>query len=1189
MSASVSPASNNISEVVEKLRRLSQVEVQSGWRYCDSDSAVSSVNICNSPVAELNDKGHIAWPSGKQVLYLGQQFVIPDNLHGYPVVGLRLLLGLTWWAEDAQIFVNGELVGQGDLFDFADRVLLSSSANPGDEFLVILRLVSPGHDNGALVRSICLYEAADSSCFDPGFVAAELEILQNSLSRNLENVNSQYLSTETIANRPMFVKGETLKSEIDLAMNLIDWSAVGDREMFDRSLSVLRHNLLGYLRAFLGDLDEGTAEAAEGAEGGRREEVSEVGENSNATSIYIGEIGELTSIYTGKIYLVGHAHLDLAWLWPVSETWEAAKRTFESVLKLQSEFPDLIFCHSTPALYAWMEEHQPDLFAAIKKQVAAGCWEVVGGMWVEPDLNLISAESMVRQVFYGQLYAKEKFGELMRVAWLPDTFGFGWQLPQILRDGGVDYFVTQKLRWNDTTEFPHGAFWWEGLDGTKIFSMMSPPIGEGIESVKMASYAFDWQAKTNLQDALWLPGVGDHGGGPTRDMLEVAKRWKMSPFFPRLEFAKAVDYLSLIESQFLPEVTTTRAESDVPESDNQENLQARELSNLSAMKDGNPFTSKLKTLPVWKDELYLEFHRGCYTTRADQKRQNRRCEELLYQAELLSSLATICTGAVYPKSELESAWKQILFNQFHDILPGSAIAQVYADANLAFAEVDRTCREILLKSLDAISAQISLPNPPGPDAQPILIFNTLNWSRSEVVAVPLPDSPDSAWQIYDLSRRRLASQIIKGDRPQSPSTLLFWANNMPAVGYQVFWLCREDAPTVDNASASPETEKKTELSKLTYGIAQKNTVSQETPFAAAQMVLENEFIQATVDDKTGDLSSIWDKVNNREVLNAAGGNQLQAFQDSGQYWDAWNIDPNYQKHQLPAPTLKEIAWVEQGEIRQSLRVVRQIGKSEFCQDYILEIGSPLLKIKTVADWQEKHVLVKAAFGLNVEADFATCEIPGGAIDRTTKPQTPAEKAKWEVPILRWTDISNDGFGVSLLNDCKYGCDLQPNQIRLTLLRGSTWPDEQADVGVSEFTYAVYPHSGNWQDAGTVRQGYELNLPLLVKVLPKSGENRNKSLPAVRKFLDWSAENLVLMAFKQSEDDSNVWILRCYECHGKEAKLELKSDLGLAISQPVDLLEQPINLPQNSDDGTSFRISPWKIASFAVNLSLPIQI
>ena len=1232
---------------------------------------MSAVGIFNKPIAELNGKGHIAWPPRKQVVYLGQQFVIPHNLHGYPVVGLRLLLGLTWWAEDAQIFVNGELVGQGDLFDCSDRVLLSASVNPGDQFLVVLRLVSPGHDSGALVRSICLYEAADSACFDPAFVAAELQILHNSLSGNLENLNSPYLPTEIIADRAMIVKAETLKSEIDLAVGLIDWSVVCDRQKFDRSLSVLRHNLLGYLRAFSADLDDGTAPAPEGTERGKKNRVSDVGESSNITSIYIGESCSLKSIYKGKIYLVGHAHLDLAWLWPVRETWEAAERTFESVLKLQSEFPDLIFCHSTPALYAWMESHRPDLFAKIKKQVAVGRWEVIGGMWVEPDLNLISAESMVRQVFYGQRYAQEKFGEVMRVAWLPDTFGFGWQLPQILRGGGVEYFVTQKLRWNDSTEFPHGVFWWEGLDGTKIFSMMSGAIGESIESVKMASHAFDWQVKTGLQDALWLPGVGDHGGGPTRDMLEVAKRWNMSPFFPRMEFAKAVDYLSLIQSQFLPEISESESQGDVSipeshpilrqdevvrnldefesanfteisesesqgdssipeshpilrqdevvrnldefesvnftemsESESQGDVSSREshpilrqdkvVRNLDEFESVN-FTeisesesqadvSSLPPLPIWKDELYLEFHRGCYTTRADQKRQNRRCEDLLYQAELLSSLATICTGVVYPKSELESAWKQVLFNQFHDILPGSAIAQVYTDANLAFAEVDRTCRQILLQSLNAIASQISLPNPPQPDAQPILVFNTLNWSRSEVVAVPLPDFPNSAWQIYDLSGQPLTSQIVKGDRPESQFRLLFWANHLPAIGYRVFWLCREDAQTVDNASATPETENKIDLSKLTYGIAQKNTPCQETHFAPARMVLENELILAKIDAETGNLSSLWDKVNNREVLNAAGGNQLQAFQDSGQYWDAWNIDPNYQKHPLPAPILKEISWVERGEVRQSLRVILQIGKSEFCQDYTVEIGSPLLKIKTVADWQETHVLVKAAFGLNVEADFATCEIPGGAIARTTKPQTAAEKAKWEVPILRWVDISNHGFGVSLLNDCKYGCDIQPNQIRLTLLRGSTWPDEQADKGVSEFTCAVYPHAGNWQEADTVRRGYELNLPLLVQVLSKLDENCHKTLPAVGKLLDLSAENLVLMAFKQSEDDAHVWILRCYECHGEEAKLELNSDLGLAISQPVDLLEQPITLPQKSDDGKTFKISPWKIASFAVDLS-----
>ncbi len=1214
MSASVPLASNNISEAIEKLRRLSRWDVQSGWKYCYSDSAVvHTVNICNWPLAELNEKSHIAWPSGKQVLYLGQQFVVPDNLSGYPVTGLRLLLNLTWWAEDAQLFVNGELVGVGDLFDCSVRLLLSPSAIPGDEFLVVLRLVSPGHDAGALVRSVCVYEAADSACFDPGFVADELEILHNSLSGNFQNLNSQYLPTENIVDSTFVVKGERLKSEIELAVGLIDWSVVCDRQKFDRSLSNLRQNLLRCLRDFQDVL------TAEGAEGEKEKILLNISKNddsiSNAqcpmpnaqcpevsnfsdqayTSIYIGESSENSSIYKGKIYLLGHAHLDLAWLWPVAETWEAAQRTFESALKLQSEFPDLIFCHSTPALYAWIEEHRPDLFAAIKKQVAAGRWEVVGGMWVEPDLNLISAESMVRQVFYGQRYTQEKFGELMRVVWLPDTFGFGWQLPQILRDGGVDYFVTQKLRWNDTTEFPHGVFLWEGLDGTKIFSMMSGPIGENIESVKMANHLFDWQVNTGLQSAFWLPGVGDHGGGPTRDMLEVAKRWEMSPFFPNLQFAKAVDYLSLIESRFFPEISQAESQGDASIRESHpilrqdevvRNLDEFESANFSEISEfeSQGDASTLPHLPIWKDELYLEFHRGCYTTRADQKRNNRRCEELLYQAELLSSLATICAGAVYPKSELEIAWKQVLFNQFHDILPGSAIAKVYIDANLAFAEVDRTCRQILLQSLDAIASQISLPSPPRSDAQLILIFNTLNWSRSEVVALPIPDSHPENWQVYDSSGQRLVTQIEMCDRPKPQFTLLFWASDIPAIGYRVFWLSHKNPETIENSSPKAPESEKTKLGQVTNHLTPKIALCQETHFDTPRKVLENELIRATIDGETGNLSSIWDKVNNREVLNIAGGNQLQSFQDSGQYWDAWNIDPNYQKHQLPAPILKDISWIAQGEIRQSLRVVQQIGKSEFCQDYIVEIGSPLLKIKTVVDWQEKHVLVKAAFGLNVEADFATCEIPGGAIERTTKPETAAEKAKWEVPILRWVDISNHDFGVSLLNDCKYGCDLQPNQIRLTLLRGSTWPDEQADIGIHEFTYAVYPHSGNWQDAGTVRQGYELNLPLLVQVLPKSEENQHKTLPTVGKLLDLSAENLVLMAFKQSEENPNSWILRCYESEGKEAVLELDSDLGLAISQQVNLLEQPISLPSQSDDGKSFKILSWKIASFAVNLS-----
>ncbi|NJK73431.1 MAG: alpha-mannosidase [Microcoleus sp. SU_5_6] len=630
-------------------------------------------------------------------------------------------------------------------------------------------------------------------------------------------------------------------------------------------------------------------------------------------------------------------------------------------------------------------------------------------------------------------------------------------------------------------------------------------------------------------------------------------------------------------------ISETVTKIDVSESDNPGNLPlSKTVENLPGR------ISDFPTLPIWKDELYLEFHRGCYTTRADQKRQNRRCEDLLYQAELLSALATICAGADYPKSELETAWKQVLFNQFHDILPGSAIAPVYAAANLAFAEVDRACRAIVLKSLDAIADRISLPSPPQPDARPILIFNPLNWARSEVVAVPVSHAD---WYICDLSGQPVVSQIVASGTP-SQFTLLFRATDIPAIGYRIFWLCHQTAQSQafhsqtaqnfpQNSQVSNATREQTEFSKFTYGIAQKNGPCQEMQFAGTKIDLENEFFRATVDCETGNLAGIWDKTNNREVLNASGGNQLQAFQDSGQYWDAWNIDPNYQKHQLPAPVLKEIYWVERGEVRQSLRVIRQIGKSEFCQDYIVEIGSPLLKIKTVVDWQEQHILVKTAFGLNLEAEFATCEIPCGAIERPTKPQTAAEKAKWEVPILRWVDAGNGSFGVSLLNDCKYGCDIQPDRLRLTLLRGSTWPDEQADIGIHEFTCAVYPHAGNWQNAGTVRRGYELNLPLLVKELSQLEEKRDRTLPAAGSCVDLSAQNLVLMAFKQSEDNPNLWILRCYESEGKAAVLELNGDLGLEVVEPVDLLERPTNLTDKLHQQRSFKIEPWKIASFAV--------
>jgi alpha-mannosidase len=1057
------PLSNLLSDAIARLRSCSQLDILPYWQVLQADISITDVlsNLapwnCNDWFVEkLNDKGHIPWLKGQKVLWLVQKIVVPETLQNYPLTGLSLRIALTWWAEAAQIYVNGELIQEGDLFDCVTRIELSPQVLPNQEIIVALRLVSPSHDNGALVKSQLIYQSNNQEIPEPGFVADELAILQ------------QYLTT--IGSQ----------SPIQIEVNL-DWSALPNKAKFEQSLLQLR--------------------------------------SKNVQSFS-------SQIKQRQIYLVGHAHLDLAWLWAISETMEVAARTFTSVIQLQSEYPQLTFCHSTPAIYSYIEQHCPELFAAIQKQVATGSWEVVGGLWIEPELNLIDGESIVRQLLYGQHYVLEKFGKISAVAWLPDTFGFCATLPQILASGGIEYFVTQKLRWNDTTQFPHDVFWWRSPDGTELLSLMSAPIGEGIDPVKITAFSYNYEKQTNLRSSMWLPGVGDHGGGPTRDMLELAKRWETSPFFPTPKFTTTEEYLRDIQSS--------------------------------------------STLPVWEDELYLEFHRGCYTTHADQKRFNRRSEALLYQAELFASLATISASLPYPKAEIEAAWKKTLINQFHDILPGSSIPQVYVDANADWQEVETVTTQLVQKSLNAIASQITLPTPPQKDSIPIVVFNSLNWETSQVVTISLP-TPGRKWHVYNHCGDQLLTQLT------SETTLVFLAKKVESVGYSLFWLSPATTQTPANTLQNRDLALAgNSIDQNSISILPENRpLSKINSLEPKDWVLENELLRVIVDSNSGNLSSVFDKTNHREILNQSGGNQLQAYKDSGQYWDAWNIDPNYQQYPLESSQLKSIQWVEKGTIQNRLRVVRQLGKSEFCCDYILQKDSPLLKIATIVEWQEREVLVKAAFPFNFETDSATYEIPFGAISRPTKPTTPQETAKWEVPALRWADLSSDAYGVSLLNDCKYGYDSKPNQLNLTLLRSASWPDPEADKGHHEFTYAIYPHAGNWQAAQTVRHGYQLNIPLQVIQLPATSTSKPGTLPTEGSFLKLPADNLVITAFKQSADNPTRWILRCYECHGLVAeKVSLQSVLGLEIDGQVDILERPT---QTSED-----IMPWKIASFVVS-------
>lgn len=1077
-----------IQETITRLEQLTRLEIQNSWCFhtatssnVKSEDYLKDIHSDSCTKVSLNEKGYVIFPQGRQVKWLLQKIIIPENLQQYNISGFTLRIVLTWWAEDAQIFINGKLVQQGDLFDSSARILITQNAIPHQEFLIAIRLVTPNHDIGALMRSHLLFEKSSvPQQIDPGWVSKEIAILSKYLEQ-FEPEKIELLATE---------------------LSTIDWDLVTNSEQFDLCLNNLRQRLLPLAK----------------------------------------------QIKQRKFHLLGHAHLDMAWLWTTEETYQVAQRTFSSVLNLQKDYPHLTFCHTSPALYQWIEQNRPDLFASIQQVVKTNQWEALGGMWIEPDVNLISGESIIRQLLYGQQYFQAKFGQTTKVAWLPDSFGFPLQLPQLLKLCGIDYFVTGKLHWNDTTKFPHGCFWWESPDGTKLFTLMSPPNVTGVmdtNPITMTDYGVNWESQTGLQDIFWLPGVGDHGGGPTRDMLDVASQWQESPFFPQIEFTTAIEYLERISAQSTINQT-------------------------------------------YNSELYLELHRGCYTTHAEQKRFNRYCENLLYQAELFATIATLTyqnslqgtpffhyennsrekqsSQAIIQEianrkvgkevnnnqqpttnhQQIEIAWKKVLLNQFHDILPGTCIPEVFAEANQEWQEAINIGEKILQQSLQAIASLIKLPLPPEPDAKPIVVFNALNWTRSQIISIP---TDGKFCRVYELNNSRYITQY----QYIQDNQITFLAKDISSLGYRVYWLLK---------------------------LEQWNTISVTEDKKLNNFILNNGFLQVIINSDTGDIDSIYDQRKQKEILSAAG-NQLQAFTDRGQYWDAWNIDPEYEQKSLQPATLKSIQWLENGAIKQTIRVVRVIGKSEFIQDYILEKHSPILKIANTVDWQETHVLVKAVFPLTIESDDATSEIACGAIKRPTKPETAAEKAKWETSALRWVDLTDESqnYGVSLLNDCKYGYDIKPNQIRITLLRSPVWPDPNSDKGKHQFTYAIYPHQGSWQQAKTVHHSYELNIPLQVIEIEQK-QSENSYLSPVGSFLNLSAENLILMAFKPKMGNNNKihsFILRCYECHGETANLEeLTGDLKLDIVNEVNCLEE-----ENEEKFNNI-IKPWQLRTFQLN-------
>ncbi|HVL05621.1 MAG TPA: glycoside hydrolase family 38 C-terminal domain-containing protein [Acidimicrobiales bacterium] len=743
-----------------------------------------------------------------------------------------------------------------------------------------------------------------------------------------------------------------------------------------------------------------------------------------------------------RISAVGHAHIDTAWLWPMREAARKCARSFANAVTLMEDYPAFEFVASAARHLAWVEDRYPPLFARIAERVATGQFRPAGGMWVEADCNMPAGESLVRQLVHGQRWYLGRFGQECTESWLPDGFGFPASLPQILAEAGIGWFVTQKLCWNEVNRFPHHTFWWQGLDGTRIRAhfppadtyngtMALPELLRGAGAGPRSLYPF---------------GYGDGGGGPTRDMIEAALRAADLAGAPRVALESHTDFFAAVEADPTP-------------------------------------------LPVWAGDLYLEKHRGTFTSQAAVKAGNRRGELALAAAELWSTVRP--DGAPWPAGELDRAWKLLLVNQFHDVLPGSSIHWVYDQAAADHAEVRSVADGLASDAMAAIAARVDTSGA----AEPAVVFNPTPYERQERGAT------------------------------------------VPAMGYAV----------VDLAGPQPAGGVETGPGWMANGL------------------LRVEW------DGAGRLSSIRDLEHGRQLL-AAGraGNAFHLHSDRPREYDAWDVDRSYLDdfEELDGPV--EITIGGPGAV--CFR--RTFGASTLEQTMILAPGSRRLDFVTDVDWHERHRFLKVAFPVDIHTDRATFEIQFGHVSRPTHENTPWEQARFEVCAHRWADLSEAGYGVALLNDCKYGYDVRGNVLRLSLLRSPTAPDPECDQGRHRFTYALLPHAGDPFAGGVLEAASALNAPLAVVPVPR----RSRPLPPVQSFLSVDDPGFVVVAVKRADDGSGDIVIRGYEAYGGRRRVRLRPAFPVTSAHRTDLLERPRHELTLDDDAVLVPTRPFELVT-----------
>ena len=794
---------------------------------------------------------------------------------------------------------------------------------------------------------------------------------------------------------------------------------------------------------------------------------------------------------------IGHTHIDVAWWWSVEQTREKVGRSFATVLKLMEEYPNYKFMSSQPQLYEFLKERYPGLYSRIKERVKEGRWEPEGGMWVEADTNLTSGESLVRQFLYGKKFFKEEFGVDCKVLWLPDVFGYSGALPQIMKKSGIEYFMTTKLAWNQIDKIPYDTFFWKGIDGSTVFTHLITTLGVGQSTDKFFTtyngmlhpdaIMGGWKRYQNKEinnDILVAYGYGDGGGGPTREMLETSMRME-----------KGIKGIPKVRQEFA-------------------GTYFKEL--FARVKDN-------RRLPTWEGELYFEYHRGTYTSMARNKRSNRKSEIMMMDLELLSLLAS-WKGIAYPKEKIDKMWKAILLNQFHDILPGSSIHEVYEVTKKEYAELTAAGNELLEERMEALAGE----------GKAITVFNTLGFNRNDIVHLPKGCEgvlKDEEGHIYPIQKTEEDS--------------IAYLTNIPSKGFKSFELSAEEV----RGNLFERTEGKL-----------------DTPYYTVEL------------DSNGLFTSIYDKGNQREVLKEGGkGNLFEMYEDKPIYYDNWDIDIYHTEKSWKAESLTRMEWQENGPVCVILNIERAISNSVIKQKIYFYADSPRIDFETYVDWKEHQHLLKVHFPVDIHTDEAAFDIQFGNLTRKIHTNTSWDMARFESCGQKWMDVSEGHYGISLLNDCKYGHSVKDSTITLTLIKSGIEPNPVTDQEEHFFTYSLYPHAGNLRECDTVKESYNLNVPLLALAAGTPG--RQESLLSV------DAPNIIIETVKESEDGEGI-IVRMYEYENTKthAAVTLGMDKKIKKVYECNLMEElEDNAVEYTDKEFRFLIKPFEIKTYKILL------